>query len=184
MSRPDLLPTEYEGKVLDVNPAEVDARILHAGGHRLHARTQRRLVYLGDITPGDRSRWLRLRDDGTHVTIAVKQIESDALDGTREAELAVADFDTAAALLAALGFAPKAYHENHRTSYSLAEARLEIDRWPRIPPYLEIEADSHDDVLRVARLLHYSEEHLTGENTTAVYTRYGIDLATITDLRF
>jgi adenylate cyclase class 2 len=39
-------------------------------------------------------------------------------------------------------------------------------------------------VVRVASLLGYAESDLTGENTTKVYARYGIDLSTITDLRF
>jgi adenylate cyclase class 2 len=66
----------------------------------------------------------------------------------------------------------------------LAGARLEIDRWPRIPPYLEIEAESRDDVVRVAGVLGYAADDLTGENTVKVYARYGIDLGTIADLRF
>jgi adenylate cyclase class 2 len=44
-----------------------------------------------------------------------------------------------------------------------------------IPPYLEIEADSREDVVRVAVLLGISEDALTGQNTVKVYARYGID---------
>jgi adenylate cyclase class 2 len=44
-----------------------------------------------------------------------------------------------------------------------------------IPPYLEIEADSREDVVRVAALLGISEDALTGQNTVKVYARYGID---------
>lgn len=40
------------------------------------------------------------------------------------------------------------------------------------------------EVLRVAALLGCTGNQLTGENTTKIYTRYGIDLTAITDLRF
>jgi hypothetical protein len=61
---------------------------------------------------------------------------------------------------------------------------LEIDWWPLIPPYLEIEADSRDQVIEVAGLLGISDRSTGLENTIKVYARYGIDLTTIEDLRF
>lgn len=64
-----------------------------------------------------------------------------------------------------------------------ADAELEIDEWPLIPPYLEIEAASAEAVRRVASLLGYDEALLTSENTTKVYRRYGIDLAEHRELR-
>jgi hypothetical protein len=47
----------------------------------------------------------------------------------------------------------------------------------------DTEGPTKDDVLRVAGLLGYDEDQLTGENTVKVYARYGIDLTAIPDLR-
>jgi adenylate cyclase class 2 len=177
------MPIEHEAKVLDVGPAAVRATILAAGGSEVGGpRLMRRYVY--DIAPGDQSKWIRLRDAGTETTLCVKQIESDAIDGTHEVETAVGDFMAASDLLAMLGFTPKSYQENRRTSFILDGARLELDEWPLIPPYLEIEGDSKDHVLRVASLLGYGENQLTGENTIKVYARYGIELESIQELCF
>ena len=173
---------EYEAKVLDIDIEQVIQRILDKGGTDLGEVFQRRYVY--DIDPDDSSRWVRLRDTGDQVTLTIKEIDSDAIGGTRETETTVGDFETTNALLGKLGYAPKAYQENRRHSFTLDGARLEIDTWPRIPAYLEIEADSRDEVVRVVALLGYTEAELTGENTTKVYARYGIDLSTITELRF
>ncbi|MFE3456651.1 class IV adenylate cyclase [Nocardiopsis aegyptia] len=173
---------EYEAKVLDIDADEVARRILDKGGTDLGEVLQRRYVY--DIEPGDTSRWVRLRDTGSEVTLTVKEIDSDAIGGTREIETEVGDFATANTLLGELGYTPKAYQENRRHSFALDGARLEIDTWPRIPAYLEIEADSRAEVVRVAALLGYTEAELTGENTTKVYDRHGIDLSAIADLRF
>jgi adenylate cyclase, class 2 len=141
----------------------------------------RRHVY--DIVPGDMSRWIRLRDTGIETTLCVKEIRSDAIDGTLEVETAVGDFAAAGEILGLLGFTPKSYQENRRTSFVLENVQVELDEWPLIPPYLEIEGHTKDDVLRVASLLGY-EDQLTGENTVKVYARYGIDLQVIPDLRF
>lgn len=177
------MPIEHEAKVLDIKPDDVKSRIEAVGGRQVsETRLMRRYVY--DIVPGDMSKWIRLRDTGTETTLCVKEIRSDDIDGTLEVETAVGDFAAANDLLGMLGFKPKSYQENRRTSFVLGGVQLELDEWPMIPPYLEIEAATKEDVVRVARLLGYPEEDLTGENTMKVYARYGIDLTSIPELRF
>lgn len=177
------MPIEHEAKVLDVDTEEAAARILAAGGRQVSGpRLMRRHVY--DIVPGDLSKWIRLRDTGTETTLCVKEIRSDAIDGTLEVETPVGDFTVTNDLLGLLGFTPKSYQENRRTSFLIGDVQVELDEWPLIPPYLEIEGQAKEDVLRVAALLGFSEDQLTGENTLKVYARYGIDLQAIPDLRF
>jgi adenylate cyclase class 2 len=176
------MPIEHEAKILDIDPEAAERLILDKGGQKLADRFMRRYVY--DITPGDQSKWIRLRDTGNETTLTVKEITSDGIDGTHEIEVGVDDFATTNALLGMLGFTPKSYQETKRTSFILDGAQVEIDTWPQIPPYLEIEAGSTDEVIRIAGLLGYTEADLTGENTIKIYTRYGIDLNTITELRF
>lgn len=176
------MATEFEAKALDIDVAAISAAIRHHGGQHVSARMMRRYVY--DIVPGDKSKWIRLRQDGDEATLCVKQILSDEIDGTREVEVSVSDFDETHALLRVVGFEAKAYQENHRTSYLLGSVRLEIDSWPLIPPYLEIEGDSVDEVQQTAKLLGLDPDSLTSVNTTDVYARYGHDLATFKELRF
>ena len=176
------MPIEFEAKVLGVEPNELADRILDLGGRRVGDRLMRRYVY--DIQAGDESRWIRLRDTGTDVTLTVKEIAHDGIDGTMETEVVVGDFETTNELLRRIGFEPKSYQENRRTSFELAGAQLELDWWPLIPPYLEIEGRSREHVVEVGRMLGVSEHDLTGENTTKVYSRYGIDLGAIGELRF
>ena len=64
------------------------------------------------------------------------------------------------------------------------ETQLEVDHWPLIPPYLEVEGESEAEVRRVAGLLGFEGEALTGENTIKIYRRYGYELDGIAELRF
>lgn len=173
--------TEYEAKILDIDVAAVESKIQDLGGTFFGESLQRRYVY--DIIPGDQSQWLRLRDNGTQSTIAVKRIAHDGIDGTDETEIAVDDFDTAARLLELIGMTPKAYQENRRRSWRLDECELEVDTWPHIPTYLEIEGPDVDSVAETARRLGYDPEKLTGANTTKIYTHYGRNLADFPELR-
>jgi adenylate cyclase class 2 len=175
------MPTEYEAKVLEIDPTDTSKRIIACGGRRIGEFLMRRYVY--DIVPGDASRWIRLRDTGTKVTLTVKEIAHDGIDGTSEVEITVDDFEATNELLSKLDFIPKSYQENRRISFVLEGARLEIDYWPGIPPYLEIEAVSREEVVRIARLLGFDERELTGENTIKIYARYGMDLNTIRELK-
>lgn len=176
------MPIEHEAKILDIDPDTIQRHIIDKGGRKLGERFMRRYVY--DITPGDESKWIRLRDNGNSKTLAVKHITSDAIDGTHEVEVTVDDFTATNELLEMLGFIAKSYQETKRVSFTLDGAQLEIDTWPQIPPYLEIEATTKEDVLQVAKLLGYTESDLTGENTIKIYARHGIDLNTIRELRF
>ncbi|WP_406114543.1 class IV adenylate cyclase [Streptomyces sp. NBC_01014] len=173
---------EYEAKFLDIEPLSMASRIEQAGGVFRGERLMRRYVY--DTVPPVQGRWLRLRDSGDGVTLCVKTITSDAIDGTQETETTVGSFEDTHALLGLMGLTPRSYQENRRSSWVLDEVRLEIDSWPGIPPYLEIEGDDEQAVRATAERLSIPSEELTSENTTKVFRRYGIDLEPITDLRF
>lgn len=176
------MPIEHEAKILGIDPESTERLVLGRGGQKLGERFMRRYVY--DIVPDDHSKWIRLRDTGDETTLTVKQITSDAIDGTLEIEVGVDYFDGTNTLPKMMGFTPKSYQETKRTSFILDGAQVEIDTWPLIPPYLEIEAGSRGEVLRIAAMLGYVESDLTGENTIKVYARYGTDLNGIRELRF
>ncbi|MCW5250831.1 class IV adenylate cyclase [Streptomyces sp. SHP 1-2] len=172
---------EFEAKILNVEPEEIRALLAGAGADHVADRFQRRYVY--DI-PGRPGAWVRLRDTGSGTTLCVKEIRSDAIDGVTETETAVGDFEAMNTLLGRLGYRPKAYQENRRSSWALGGAAIEIDEWPLIPPYVEIEGDSADHVHATALVLGFPPAELTSENTTKVYRRYGIDIEAIPRLTF
>jgi adenylate cyclase, class 2 len=173
---------EFEAKVIEINPEEIEQKILSAGGAKTKETLMKRYVY--HIHPDRRGHWIRLRDDGEKVTLTVKKIHHDGISGTEEEEVEVNDFEKTNQLLQLMGFTPSAYQENRRISFVLNGAHVEIDHWPLIPPYLEIEADSREKVIEAASLLGFDEYELTGENTVNIYERYGIDLHAIRELRF
>ena len=173
---------EFEAKVLEIDPKETSERILRSGGEKVGEFFMRRYVY--EIAPGDRSKWIRLRDTGKEITLAIKEIHHDGIGGTEEIEITVNSFEDADRFLGKLGYRPKGYQENRRTSFLLSGAQLEIDEWPRIPPYLEIEGRSKEHVIQVALQLGIKEEQLTGESTIKTLARYGMGLDSLKDLRF
>lgn len=94
-------------------------------------------------------------------------------------------FDTMHEILEQLGYRSKAYQENCRDSYSFDGVEIEIDHWPRIPAYMEVEGQSKEAVMRVLTLLDIDKEQVTTLDVQSIYLeKYGIDLEDISCLKF
>ena len=61
---------------------------------------------------------------------------------------------------------------------------VEIDTWPRIPTYLEVEANSKEAVINTLKQLGYTEEDTTSKPVKEIYQDYGSDLRASDELRF
>ena len=116
--------------------------------------------------------------------MTIKEIHNDKIDGTKEIEIVVDNFEKTNLLLNKLGYLPKNYQENKRVSYKLDGVDIEIDFWPRIPPYLEIEGNSIKVVENIVNKLGFKMSQTTSINTIKVYKKYGIDINIIKELKF
>ena len=87
-------------------------------------------------------------------------------------------------MLNELWYKPKAYQENTRESYILNWVEIEIDSWPLIPTYLEIEWKNESEVDKTIELLGFNIWDTTCINTKEIYKNYWIDLESIKELRF
>ena len=174
--------TEFEVKILGINVNKIISKLNSLGARKIGEKQQRRFVY--DFTPKKKNSWLRLRTDGQKTTLTLKEIKNHKIDGTKELEISVDNFDATNLLLKKLGYIPKGYQENKRISYTLKDVEIEIDFWPHIPAYLEIEGKSVKDVEKIIKLLGFTLAQTTSINTEKVYKKYGIDLSSIKELKF
>jgi adenylate cyclase class 2 len=145
---------ELEAKFLGVDVADVRVRLL-ARGFELVAPVHllRRKIFR---FPGSaEAKWVRVRAEYDRVTIAVKHVESLSIDGVRETELQVSNFDDACDLVAQLGLAEASYQENRRETWALDRIQVTVDHWPGLEPFVEIEADSEAAVRDCAGVLGF-----------------------------
>jgi len=85
------------------------------------------------------SGWVRVRDEGDKITLTYKQLNDRSLHGTKEVNLTISSFSDAEAFLEALGLEGKSYQETKRESWLLDDVEIELDEWPWIPPFIELE---------------------------------------------
>ncbi len=142
----------------------------------------------------DPNKWVRLREAAGRTTITVKQIlgrkgegagRHHEVGGVREIELEVDGFESARQLLESLGFFHKNYQEKRRTRFKLPDGvMVDIDEWPGIPAYLEIEGTSEAQVFDAAAALGFQPTDLRGMNADDVFAFYGKDMYEKAELRF
>ncbi len=97
--------------------------------------------------------WIRVRDEGDKVTLSYKQLNDRTLHGTKEVTVVVDSFETTCEFLQSIGLESKSFQETKRESWKLVDAEIELDTWPWIPSFVEIEAPNEKTLKEVASKL-------------------------------
>ena len=177
------MKTEYEIRVLEINKEEIINKLEKLGATKKGKFKQKRYVY--DLVPKQEGKWIRLRTNGKITTLTYKNIISNTIDGTKEIELEVEDFEKTNEFLEKIGFKNRSFQENRRIQYVLDDVEIDIDSWPMIPTYLEIEGKSERDIMSIKNKLDIDENKVTTLNCNDIYKQiYKIDISKIKELKF
>lgn len=125
------------------------------------------------------NKWIRLRTSNEKTTLAVKQIlapkEGTELQQVKETEMVVPSREVANDFLEAIGLSHRGYLEKKRTTYILNNHKIEIDTWPKIPTYFELEGKNEKDIEEILNLLGYSmkDQNVVSCIVDEIYEMYG-----------
>jgi len=97
--------------------------------------------------------WVRVRDEGDKVTLSYKQLSDRTLHGTKEVSVIVGDFNASTEFLKSIGLESKSFQETKRESWKLGDVEIELDTWPWIPSFVEIEAANEGTLKEAAERL-------------------------------
>ena len=142
------------------------------------------------------NKWVRLRSTNGKTTITIKhilnpKIQKENEDGIQkvmenemENEMEVPSIEEGNSILEQLGFSYRNYQEKQRATYSIDGVEVDIDTWPLIPTYVEIENDSEELIRATINKLGLQNHEIVSCNTAKVYEKYGIDLYKYRTLKF
>jgi adenylate cyclase, class 2 len=150
------MQTEIEAKWLRIDKEELRTKLQAAGAQLVQPeRFMRRRIY--DYPDGklyyEQNGWIRVRDEGDKVTLSYKRMEDRTITGTKEALVEVSSFEDACGFLESIGLKCFTVQETRRESWQLDGAEVEIDTWPWIPPFVEVEAKDEKKLRAVAAVL-------------------------------
>jgi len=183
---------EFEIKFLEVDVPELEKKLLAIGAKKVGEFDYERAMFdYPDWRLDKNHAWLRLRTDGKKTTLTFKKrtgVKSNdgsiPDDGMQENEVELDDYKKAFQIFESLGFIVKLAVKNKRVKYEKKNVAYDIDFYPRIPPFVEIESDSLGAVKDAARELGFDPAEGLICSPTQVYNKYGINLNEYSSINF
>lgn len=133
------------------------------------------------------NKWIRLRESNGNVELTTKHIlnkKNDKFQNVIETEIDVSSLEETNKLLESIGITKRSYQEKKRYSFEYKDAEIELDIWPLIKPYMEIETDNEKTITEVINMLGLDEHEIVSMNTEQLYKRIGIDIHSMSELKF
>lgn len=168
------MQTEIEAKWLDIDPDELRSKLKAVGAKLIKPeRPMKRKNF--DFPKGGLQKiggWVRVRDEGGKITMTYKQLNDRTLHGTKEVNLVIDNFDAACELMKAIGLVQTSYQETRRESWKINDVEIEIDTWPWIPTFVEIEAPSEAPLRETAKKLDLDMSVALHGSVEVAYQKY------------
>lgn len=177
---------EIETKVLDVVPDQVREKLAVLGARKVR---ETRLIVDWYRLPGTqegKDPWfLRIRSDSEGRHEATWKGKPEVIGMVRavpEVNIVVPDPEALARIFLGIGLERYAHQEKDRVSFAHEGWLFEIDRYPGMPAFLEIEGQSDEHVREGMRLLDVAGNRTWAEGErTLIQNIYGLDWY---DMRF
>lgn len=122
--------------------------------------------------------YLRLRREGDRHELIFKHSTPSTQRVKSEVEVSEAILSTewadVAAWLGSMGLHRIVLQEKKRVSYALPPYRFDIDTWPGVPTYVEVESDSPESVLSGVEMIGADPSDALAISGAAVFDLYGI----------
>lgn len=167
---------EIETKILDIDQAILRDNLVKLKAVCLEKRhLVKRWVYR---LPGKAStQWVRIIEDND-ISLAYKNYQSYRIGGIEELNFNITgELEELKELLKILGCKLIAEQHSYGEKYLLPDkVVVDIEEWPRIPAYIEIEADSEKLIVSTIKKLGFKEEDSKPITTKMVYKKYNLDL--------
>jgi len=183
---------EIEVKFLNINPKLIEKKLKEIGAKKIFEKLYRKRIFdYPDLRFNNIGAWIRLRDEEGRITLTFKQrIGVKTHDGKtsdksmEETEIEVNDFEKTTELLTKIGLKEKFYEESKRIRYQLGNIEFDIDFWPQLEPYLEIEAPSWKEIDKAIKLLNLNPKDKRIFSTYQIYQLKGIDMNNYQEITF
>lgn len=172
---------EIEVKFLNISPGKIEQKLKALGAVKVFDRLFKRRVFdYPDLRLNSRGAFIRVRDEGDKIMLAYKERQclgqNNGNDtGMKEIQFEVKDFTLACDFLLAVGLYEKFYEENRRICFRLNHTEFDIDFWPLLNPYLEIEAATRQEIDQAVSLLGLNPADQKVFTTFQIYELNGIN---------
>ncbi len=177
---------EIETKVLNIDAADIrqkmavlDAKLIQDTKLTVDWFGPAEIYNQPNITEGHDKWFLRIRKDSQGKVELTWKGKSEVLGVSRshkEINFSVGDYENAAEFLIAIGLVNYAHQEKYRTSWIYQQWRFDLDSYPKMPPYLEIEGNSEQHIQGALQLLGLQDHKTSSQGERIlIQQHYNLD---------
>ncbi len=159
---------------IEVRFLEIDKEKITETLRRIGAKDQGEKFIEEYIFYDQEGKWInenkivRIRKAGENIMMAYKHNFEHTATGTEEIEMKVSDMDKAKSFLETLGLKAVRYQQKRRHTFLFDSVIVEIDEYPNVPAYLEIEGPSELILRDAARALELDWSKARFENLKTI----------------
>lgn len=159
---------EIEATFVEIDKGNLRAKLKASGAKLVRPETlMHRIVF--SISE---HAFARVRDEGDRIVLTYKNHHDNTLTGTEELNVEVSDYEHTIAILKACGLHAKSDEDSYRESWELDGVEIDLDTWPWIPSYVEIEGETPEAVVTVAAKLGFDMQDAIIGSVDEVYKLY------------
>ena len=170
---------EVETKILDVDKDKIVERLNSLGAKKvLDTSFKVDWFRISGLEEGKDPWFLRIRttsDGKSEVTWKSSRNFLGAASEHKEINLNIADHQKLANLFEEIGLEKYAHQEKNRISWLFDDWRFDLDKYPKMPAYLEIEGKNEEHIQEAIKLLFLEKNKATPEGERVVIQEYGLD---------
>ena len=130
-------------------------------------------------------KFVRMRVRKDSASLSFKKRHSHDIGGVEEIEFKTHDIEMARLFLERLDLIPFRHQQKLRHTFSLDGVTVDIDTWPQIPTYVELEGESEEDLRSVAAKIGFSWSNARLESARQIIEKvYGIKMGDMKHFTF
>lgn len=176
---------EIETRFLDIDKDEFVKKLLSFGAvDKGEEKLEETIFYDQEMSWKGKGKFVRLRRTKNKTKLTYKTREKQTVDGTQEIELEVSDFNKCSELFQNIGLKAIRKLEKYRRTFELGDVIIDIDVWPKIPAYAEIEGPSVESLKNTCKQLNLDWEKRFDGDAREVFKHYGHDLDNLSVVTF
>lgn len=172
---------EIEARFLDIDKQKLTDKLAAIGATDKGEATLAEIIFYDQENKwSDEGRFVRVRSAGNTTKLTYKHNQAQTIDGVREIEFPVPDAKLVEQFLEAIGLVAFRRQEKKRHTFEKDGVTIDIDTWPKVPTYVELEGPSEEAIKSVAQALEFKWEDAVFDDARAVIQgRYEIPVGSL-----
>lgn len=170
---------EIEAKFLEIDKAALIQKLRDLGARDRGEVHQRDVIFYDGAGEWVKTgkQFVRVRQEGDKISLTYKHEKDGSLTGVQEIEFSIDDLEKATSFLLEIGLIIAREQEKYRHTFIMDGVNVDIDTWPKIPTWVELEGPTEEAVKQAALRLGFNwERAVFGTAQSAIEKYYKIPL--------